>query len=82
MALDLRQNFVSAQYLENQLIEFHQILYAFILTRSSLRLLHVIFRTFDLWPLINAKILFPLNSLRTMLQNYTKFYKCIDIDKI
>ena len=27
MALDLRQNFVSAQYLENQLVEFHQILY-------------------------------------------------------
>ena len=27
MALYLRQNFVSAQYLENQLVEFHQILY-------------------------------------------------------
>ena len=27
LALDLRPNFVSAQYLENQLIEFHQILY-------------------------------------------------------
>ena len=26
MALDLRQNFVSAQYLENKLTEFHQIL--------------------------------------------------------
>ena len=27
MALYLRQNFVSTQYLENQLVEFHQILY-------------------------------------------------------
>ena len=26
MAFDLRQNFVSAQYLENKLTEFHQIL--------------------------------------------------------
>ena len=27
MALDLRQNFVCAQYLENKLTDFHQILY-------------------------------------------------------
>ena len=27
MALDLHQNLVSAQYLENKLTEFHQILY-------------------------------------------------------
>ena len=27
MALDLRQNFVSTQYLENKILEFHQILY-------------------------------------------------------
>ena len=27
MALDLCRNFVSTQYLENQLVEFHQILY-------------------------------------------------------
>ena len=27
MALDLRRNFVSAQYLENYLTKFHQILY-------------------------------------------------------
>ena len=37
MALDLRQNVVSAQYLENKLTEFNQILYnVFLLTRSSL----------------------------------------------
>ena len=42
-------------------------IYAFILTKSSLGLLHVIFRTFvpELWPLIYATILFPLNIMRT-----------------
>ena len=59
-------------------------IYAFILTRSSLRLLHVIFRSFvpELWPLIYAKISFPLNILRTNGQNFTKFYICIHNDKI
>ena len=39
MALDLCQIFISAQYLENKLIDFHQILlYAFLLTRSRLSL--------------------------------------------
>ena len=62
----VRHNFVSAQYLENKMTEFYQIyIYAFILTWSSLGLLHVIFRIFvpELWPLIYAKILFPLNIL-------------------
>ena len=59
MVLDLRQNFVSAQYLWNRLSDFH----AFIFTRSSLGLLHVKFRTFvlELWPFIFAKISFRLN---------------------
>ena len=59
-------------------------IYAFILTRSSLGLLHVIFRTFvtELWSLICAQILFLLNILRTNGQNFTKFYICIYIDKI
>ena len=63
LALYLQQNFVSAQYLENKLTEFHQILYAFILTRSSLGLLPVIFHSFvpELWPLIYAKNSFLLN---------------------
>ena len=55
MALDLRQNFVSAQYLENNLIEFYQMFfYRFILTRSTIGLLHLMFRIFvpELWPLI------------------------------
>ena len=59
-------------------------IYAFILKRSTLGLLHIIFRTFvpELWPLIYAKISFPFNILRTNGQNFTKFYICIHIEKI
>ena len=59
-------------------------IYAFLLTRSTLGLLRIAFRTFVpvLWPLIYAKILFPFNILRTNVQNFTKFYTCIYIDKI
>ena len=44
-------------------------IYAFILTRSGLGLMHVIFRTFvpELWPLIYAKILFSFNMTRSTL---------------
>ena len=58
--------------------------YAFILTRSPLGLLHIIFRTFapELWPLIYTIISFPFNILRTNRQNFTKFGLCIYIDKI
>ena len=61
MALDLRQNFVSSQYLQNKFSP--NFIYAFILTRSSLGSLHVIFHTFvpEFLPLIYAKISFPLN---------------------
>ena len=40
---------------------------AFILIRSSLGLLHISFRTFvpELWPLVYAKVLYPLIILRT-----------------
>ena len=43
-------------------------IYGFILTRSSLGLLHVLFRTFvpELWSLIYTKISFPLNILKTI----------------
>ena len=59
-------------------------IYAFILTRSTLGLSHIIFRIFvpELWSLIYAKILFQFNILRTNGQNFTKFYICIHIDKI
>ena len=61
-------------------------IYAIILTRSSLGLLHVIFGSFvpELWPLIYARISFPLNILRSIWQNFTKFYICnyIQFDKI
>ena len=48
------------------------------LIRSSLGLLHVIFRTFvpELWPLIYAKILYPLNILR---QKMTDFHQILYI---
>ena len=59
-------------------------IYAFILTRSTLGLLHIIFRTFApvKLPLIYAKISFPFNMLRANGHNLTKFYICIYIDKI
>ena len=77
MALDLCQNFVSAQYLENKLTELHQIfIYAFILTRSIYGLLHIIFHRLvsELWPLIYARILFLLNILITNGQILTNLY--------
>ena len=57
---------------------------AFILSRSSFGMLHLIFRSFvpELWPLIYSKILFPLNILRTNGQILTKLYITIYIDKI
>ena len=59
-------------------------IYAFILIRSRLGLLHMIFRTFVLvlWPLINARFLFPLYILWKNWQIFTKFYIFILIDKI
>ena len=59
-------------------------IHAFILTRFTFELLHIIFRTFvpELWLLIGAKFSFPLNILRTNSQNFTNFDACIHIDKI
>ena len=83
MALDLCQNFVSAQYLEQIDRTSPNFIYAFILTRFMLGLSHIIFRIFvpELWPLNYIKILFPVNILRTNGWNFTKFYICIHIDK-
>ena len=49
MALGLRQNFISIQYLENNWLEFHLHFY-----KIYIGMLHIIFRTFvpELWPLI------------------------------
>ena len=54
------------------------------LTRSSLGLLPVIFRKIltELRPLIDVRISFPLNILRTIWQNPTKLCMRINIDKI
>ena len=84
MALDFRQNFVSAHYLENKLADFHQIFICIHIDRSSLGLMHVIFQTFvpELWPLIYPKISFPFNTLRTKGQHFTKLYITINTDKI
>ena len=82
MALYLHQNLISAQYHENQLVEFHQILYMHL---SWQDLPWDCYTSFfanllpELWLLIYAKILFPFNILR---QNFTKFYICIHIDKM
>ena len=68
MALDLRQNFVSAQYLENKLTEFYQILYIHSYRQDLAKDCYTsFFRTFvlELWPLIYTKISFSLNILRT-----------------
>ena len=56
----IRHN-VSAQYLENNLIEFHKNLY--ISTRSWLGLLHIFFLTFviELWPLTDVRISFSIS---------------------
>ena len=46
--------------------------------------LPVIFRKFvpELWPLIDIRILFPLNILTTNGRNLTSFWVYIDFDKI
>ena len=51
MALDLRQNFVSVQYLEKNGQILTKLYITFYKTRSALGLLAVIFRTFvpELW---------------------------------
>ena len=64
MALDLCKTFVSAQYLEQiDRISPNFIYYAFISTRYSLELSHIIFRNFvpELWPLDYAKTSILLN---------------------
>ena len=77
MTLDLRQNFCFRSISLEQIDRFSlNFMYAFILIRSSLGLLHDIFRTFvpEIWPLIYAKILYPLNILRTNWLIFTKLY--------
>ena len=80
----LRQNFISAQYIENNLTEFHQILYmhsywqdlAWNCYKSFFA--HV-YQIYGPWCLPNF---FHLNINRTNWQIFTKFYICIHIDKI
>ena len=77
MALDLRQNFVYAHYLENKMIEFHQILVICIyIDKIYVVIVTHHFRAFVpvSWLLIYVKISFPFNILKTNGQNFTKFY--------
>ena len=72
--LGYSQNFVSTQNLVNELMEFDQILqYTLILTRSRLGLLNINFHKLTTWPLVNVRILSPLNSLWTNQWNLIKF---------
>ena len=65
-----------AQYLESLLTFYFYFIYAFLLTRTSLELLHIIFRTFvlELWPLICAKFSFPFSILGTNGPNFNKLF--------
>ena len=78
MALGYCQNFVSAQYLGNKLIEFDQFAYALMLTRARLGLLHVNFHKFttQLWHMVIFKVSFLLNILGTNRWNLTRFCIC------
>ena len=84
MALDLHQNFVSAQYLENKWLEFHQLYICIHIDKIYVGIVtyhftHICTRVMahDL-----HKISFSFNILRTNGQNFTKFYVCIHIDNI
>ena len=91
MTLDCYQNFILMTEFLFRLISWEQIdgiwpnfAYVLILTRSMLGLLSVNFRKFiiELWPLIDVRISFLLNILRTNWWNLTKFWIYIDTDKL
>ena len=82
MALDLCQNFVSTQYLESKWTEFDQTLYNHWYWQDlGSDCFSQICNTESVGPWL-VRISFMLNILRTNRQNFTKFYICIDIDKI
>ena len=62
MALDLRQNLISAQYLEKKIDKISPLIYLLILTTSILVLFAVCFHLFvtALWILSNVIVSFPL----------------------
>ena len=80
MALDLRQKFVSAQYLENQLVEFHQILYMHLSWQDLAWECYTSFFphfALELCSLIYAKISFPVNIFRTDIFSQNFMYSFI-----
>ena len=68
MALDLRQNFVSTQYLRTNWQNFTKFYICILIDKISLELLHIIFHLFvpELWPLIYAKFCFHSISWEQM----------------
>ena len=83
MALDLRQNFVFAQYLENKLTKFTKFYICFHIDKIYIGIIthhfpHICTRVMALvWPLIYVRSLFHLNILRTNGQIMTKLYIAI-----
>ena len=84
MALDLCQNFVSAQYLENESIKFHKILYMHWYWQDLgldcyLSFLAHFYQSYDPWFTPN----FCFHSISwEPVDSFTKLYICIYIDKI
>ena len=81
MALDLRQNFVSVQYLRNKWTELHQISYMHSFCQHLLwdvthHFSHICTRVMNL-----DFAPFPLNIVRTNVQILTNFYITIYTDK-
>ena len=76
MALNLCQNLVSAQYLENQLIECHQILYMDLYWQDLALYCYTLFMHINtrIMALDFREISFPLNILGTKQHIFSKFY--------
>ena len=66
MALNILQNFISAQNLENKLTDFTKLYKTIYTDKIYMGLLAVILSKFvrELWPLIDVRIMLPLNILR------------------
>ena len=92
-----RSEFITAQYLKNELMELDQILhmhrrwpelhwdcYSFFFFFLFFFLFFFFFCKFTirLWPLVTVKISFPLNILWTNWWNLIKFCKYLDLNQI
>ena len=85
MALDIRQNILSAQYLENKLTDFHQILYMHSywqdLSWDCYKSFFVhLYQSYSLW--FTPKLCFRTLSWEQNDRISPNFYICIHSDKI